>query len=106
MYANKITAAIILSVITITLAAQSPWAQGKGKGYSQILFNTIPTYAGIFSGDDGIRQSERFISETIIASFTEIGVTDNLNICIHRRSIFRRYHTYIACRSAIKFREY
>ena len=78
MYVFRIACAIILSAFAITATAQSPWAQRKGKGYSQILFNTIPTYAGIFSGDDGIRQSERFISETIIASFTEIGVTDNL----------------------------
>lgn len=76
----KIACVIILAALAIPLTAQSPWAQGKGKGYSQILFNTIPSYAGIFSGSEGTRLTERFISETILASFTEIGVTDHLTL--------------------------
>jgi hypothetical protein len=78
LYSQKIAFVLVFVALAITSTAQSPWAQGKGKGYSQILFNTIPTYAGVFNGSEGVRQTERFISETILASFTEIGVTDNL----------------------------
>ena len=78
MYTYKISCVIILAAMVIPLTAQSPWAQGKGKGYGQILFNTIPTYAGVFGGSEGLRQTERFISETILAPFAEVGVTDHL----------------------------
>ena len=73
---------ILTLAISISLMqsgrAQSPWAQGKGHGYGQIVFNTIPSYNFLFNGSEGSRQTGRFISETILSSFTEVGITNNL----------------------------
>ena len=53
-----------------SLFAQGPWTQPKGGGYSQVVFNTIPTYSSIFNGTGGsTRQSERLLSEMVISGY-------------------------------------
>lgn len=70
---------LFLFVITSTASfAQGPWAPGKGHGYAQLLYNTVPSYTTIFDGGGGSRQLERSLSETDIILFSEIGVTNRL----------------------------
>ncbi len=72
---------ILLFLLSYQLMmAQGPWAQGKGNGYGQVVFNIIPTYSSIFDGSGSSRETEREISEFILSSYAELGITDNLTL--------------------------
>ena len=77
-----ISLVLILTLQHQTLHGQSPWAQGKGHGYGQYVLTVIPSYNVLFGGSEGSRQTERFISETILASYAEIGITDQLTFSL------------------------
>lgn len=62
------------------LIAQGPWSLGKGHGYAQLLYNTVPTYTALFDGSNSTRASERELSETDIILYSEIGVTEKLSV--------------------------
>jgi len=74
--------AIILILCSGSIMAQGPWAKGKGNGYGQLMFNTIPTYSELFdkSFDEGKRTTERELSDVTIATYIEAGVSDKLTI--------------------------
>jgi len=73
--------AILLTVsINTQLAAQGPWSPGKGHGYAQFLYNTVPSYTSLFDGSNGSRQSERFLSEIDLALYAEVGISDKLTL--------------------------
>ncbi|MEO0896717.1 MAG: transporter [Bacteroidota bacterium] len=64
-----------------SLHAQGPWAQRKGKGYSQLVFNTIPTYTTLFNGSQGsTRETERELSESVWSAYVEVGVTEKFTL--------------------------
>lgn len=67
---------ILVLASSQSLLAQGPWAKGKGHGYSQLTYNTIPTYTTIYSGDNGTRTLERELSERILSSYSEVGFSD------------------------------
>ena len=70
-----------LAALTSTMViAQGPWSQGKGHGYAQLLYNTVPSYTSLFGGENGSRQSERVLSETDIALYAEVGISDKLTL--------------------------
>ena len=78
---KKLTILPILFLFSFhLLLAQGPWAQGKGNGYGQVVFNIIPTYSSIFDGSGGSRESEREISEIVLSSYVELGITNNLTL--------------------------
>lgn len=62
-------------------SAQGPWTQGKGNGYGQIIYNTIPTYSSVYGGDGfGTRSLQREQSESMVAAYVEYGVTNTLTV--------------------------
>ena len=77
---DKLIIVLLLMMGYYSLMAQGPWAQGKGNGYGQAVFNIIPTYSSIFDGNGGTRESEREISEIILTTYGEIGLTNSLTV--------------------------
>lgn len=73
---------LFLILVTSFSYAQGPWASGKGHGYSQLLFNVIPTYNEVFdkSNPEGIRQAQRELSDITIAPYVEFGVSERLTL--------------------------
>ena len=65
-----------------TSFAQGPWVQPKGSGYSHIVFNTIPTYSTVYNGSS-TRQTERQMSEMVIAGYLEFGLLDRITVGGH-----------------------
>lgn len=64
----------------LSASAQGPWAPGKGHGYSQLLFNLIPTYSQVYDGGSTTREVERELFDFTIAAYAEFGITSKLTI--------------------------
>jgi len=80
MNTNKYLLTILAALTSTMLFAQGPWSPGKGHGYAQLLYNTVPSYTSLFGGDNGSRQTERILSETDIALYTEVGLSSQLTL--------------------------
>lgn len=65
-------------LIQTSVFAQGPWAAGKGHGYGQVLFNTIPTYNTLYIGNGNTRETERELSDITLATYLDYGITDKL----------------------------
>ncbi|MEM1322351.1 MAG: transporter [Bacteroidota bacterium] len=78
---KKMILLLLLFTSGQVMYAQGPWAKGKGHGYSQLVFTGLPQYAEIFDGGfRDFRDLEREIFEVVIASYTEVGITDKLTL--------------------------
>lgn len=73
---------LVLLGSQLSVSAQSPWAKGKGNGYGQVVFNTIPTYSSLFDGGHiglgDTKELERKISEAVVSTYWEVGVSERL----------------------------
>lgn len=70
---------LLVSILVQTsVFAQGPWATGKNHGYSQILFNTIPTYNTLYIGNGNTRETERELSDITLAAYLDYGISDKL----------------------------
>jgi len=70
---------VLLIASAHCLMAQGPWSPGKGHGYAQLLYNTVPTYTALFNGSNSTRASERELSETDYILYSEVGLTEKLS---------------------------
>ena len=78
-----IAAFLFYSLISVDSNAQGPWAQEKGKGYSQVVFNSISNYSSLYderTGTGDTRRTERILSEVVLAAYGEFGINDKLTI--------------------------
>ncbi len=72
---------ILAALIVQTSAlAQGPWAAKQGHGYGQLLFNTIPTYNTLFTGNGNTRETERELSDITLAAYLDYGISDKLTL--------------------------
>jgi len=71
---------LLLLSLTFKSYAQDPWPSGKGKGYAQLLYTTIPTYSDLFTGNGTTTTTERELSDKTISAFANYGISDKLTI--------------------------
>lgn len=71
---------LIVVMVSSPLVAQGPWSPGKGHGYAQLLYNTVPAYTTIFAGDQGNRALERQLTETDVILYSEFGISQKLTL--------------------------
>lgn len=71
---------LALILLSHSIKAQGPWAQGIGHGYSQILFNIVPTYNEIYSGGGSTRTAERELTDITLALYSEVGITRKITL--------------------------
>lgn len=67
-------------IIQTSVFAQGPWAAGRGHGYGQLLFNTIPTYNTLYIGNGNTRETERELSDITIATYLDYGITEKITL--------------------------
>ncbi|MGB3466435.1 MAG: transporter [Cyclobacteriaceae bacterium] len=68
--------------------AQGPWAAGKKHGYTQLLFNTIPTYNTLYYGNGNTIETERELSDNTLAAYLEYGFSDRFTLIANMPYIF------------------
>lgn len=72
---------VIFALFIQTLSfAQGPWAAGKNHGYGQLLFNTIPTYNTLYSGNGTTTETERELSDITLAAYLDYGISENITL--------------------------
>lgn len=72
---------VLLSLFCfVQVAAQGPWAPGKGHGYTQLLFNLIPPYAQVYDGGSTTREVDRELFDFTISAYGEFGISPRLTV--------------------------
>ncbi len=64
---------ILLLLFTVSLFAQSPWTQKKGKAYTQISFTSISNYDKLFGNSE--IATEREITDNTLQLYGEYGLS-------------------------------
>lgn len=72
--------AVILLFTFLQVSGQGPWAPGKGHGYSQLLFNVIPTYSQVYDGGSTTREAERELFDFTVAAYGEFGINSAFSV--------------------------
>lgn len=69
-------------LITFSSFAQSPWVRDKGAGYVQLGYSSISNYGSIYdkSATNGIRTTERVISDRTLSVYGEYGITPKFTV--------------------------
>ncbi len=77
-----------LLLVPITIYAQSPWASGKGKGYGQVLYTSIPTYSTLFAGNGNTINTERELSDRTVSAYLDFGINDKVTFSLNIPYVF------------------
>ena len=72
---------ILILFISVSAFSQSPWAQKKGKFYTQLSFTTIPNYNELFGDPDYTTFGE--ISDNTIQLYGEYGISDKTSLVVN-----------------------
>lgn len=72
---------VSLLLVSLNLAAQSPWTKKKKEAYLQLSFTTISNYSEIFGDPDYI--TDREINDNTIQFYTEYGLTDKTTLLVN-----------------------
>lgn len=72
---------IVFLLLSISVFAQSPWTQEKGKFYTQLSFTTIPNYDTLF-GDPNQNMFGTY-SDNTIQFFAEYGLSDKTSFLVN-----------------------
>ena len=75
---NIFTAITLLFIISAN--AQSPWTKKKGEAYTQISYNILSKYSGLY-GD--LKSTERFITDKTLSLYSEIGITKDYTFLVN-----------------------
>lgn len=81
---KKLIYSFLFVFISVSLSAQSPWAQGKGGGYAQVAFQTIPEYSQFFGAEasDTIT-SIRPYTDAGFQLYGEYGIFNNTTLVLN-----------------------
>ncbi|WP_405563942.1 hypothetical protein [Polaribacter sp. Asnod6-C07] len=72
---------IVFLLLSISIFAQGPWTQEKGKFYTQLSFTTIANYDNFFGDPDYAINGE--ISDNTLQFYTEYGLTNNTTLIVN-----------------------
>ena len=70
---------LLLSVSQVY--SQSPWAQKKGKAYTQLSFTSISEYKSLFGSPDYL--TERTVVDNTLQFYGEYGLTDKTSLVLN-----------------------
>jgi hypothetical protein len=71
---------ILLTAITCTITAQSPWVREKGKVFTQIGFSAINYKEMSYNGV--LRPTAGSMQDVTLQSYTEIGIAKNIEVAV------------------------
>lgn len=72
---------ILFLFISVTVFAQGPWTQKKGKFYTQVSYTSIANYDEFFGDPDYTIKGE--LSDNTLQFYTEYGLTNNTTLIVN-----------------------
>ncbi|TNE67850.1 MAG: hypothetical protein EP344_01850 [Bacteroidetes bacterium] len=84
----RIVLIVVLLQFPVLLAAQSPWARSEAGFYTQLSYQTIPTYTSLFGANGASIDMIREVSEQAVQFYGEYGISSRTTAIISAPVVF------------------